>query len=172
VSILLRGVLYGAVAGSAPIEPTEPTAGGKRLDIQDRRSRRFSKHCIYAIRHSEQLDHVYGTSRIGEFQENTNWKTGKKLFEDAQADGEILPIIFGAAEANLGLIYWARLTGVQVDDAGETTTYLFTNLARIAPARDKNDLTVVSTGLPLPNDYIRSYVLCETPIWVRWAAVA
>jgi len=133
----------------------------------------FSKYCIYTIRHSEALDELYRDVQAGEFTENTNWKTGQKLFEAAQADGEVMPVIFGAAEAVQGLIYWARLTGVRVEESGTgaTTSYAFKDLTRILPGYDLSALTLRSTREPLSDDYIRPYAICDTPIWVKWSVV-
>jgi hypothetical protein len=71
--------------------------------------------------------------------------------------GKELPLIFAwFAE----LTFWAIATEILVNEDG--TSYRFAHLCPIKGCH-RNDLTLVNTGKPPPNNFIRSYALVKTP---------
>lgn len=123
--------------------------------------------CIYTMRHSDDLARCARSGGAGEFQERRAWVTGSALFTASVAAGETMPILFSAADNDSGLIYWAHLDRVEVeandDDGNGSTTYTFSDLAAIAPARPLSALRLRRTGKPLSDNYIRPYAICQTP---------
>jgi hypothetical protein len=90
-------------------------------------------------------------------REGKRWVTGHLWFQEAKREGKALPLIFAQYSE---LIFRAIATDIKVDDEG--TSYRFSNLLPIT-GRFRSDLTVENTGNPLPNNFIRSYALVQTP---------
>jgi hypothetical protein len=96
------------------------------------------------MRSSTDLDACFRGGGAGSFTENKKWTTGSKLFGAGLAAGEHMPILFAAAERDSGLIYWAVLSDVVVDDGdpgqgiGPSTTYSFAQLAPISPSKNSS----------------------------------
>ncbi len=93
-----------------------------------------------------------------EIREGKRWVTGRALLVDARRSGAELPLIFAHYAE---LTYWALARAIEVDETG--TTYTFSNLTPITAGFRRNDLTVKSSGARLPDDFIRSYAIVETP---------
>jgi hypothetical protein len=73
-----------------------------------------------------------------------------------------MPILFTAAEDEGGLIYYASLASVEIDDASQPT-YSFSGLTRLDKERPKSSLIKRSDNRPPSEDYVRSYAICFTP---------
>ena len=125
----------------------------------------FFPTSIYTMRHSSELDYLCAGNRASTFVEGKSWITGARLFQEALQAGQIMPVIFSAAETSGGLIYFAHLTAVKTEKDGKhgRTTYSFENLTRIAIPKPLSILILESNGTPLSNDYIRPYAVCGTP---------
>ena len=127
---------------------------------------KLSTHCVYTMRHSDELRRVATTSGSGSFTEHKNWKSGFEIFGRASAKDERISIIFSAAERESGLIYWALLTDIDIEPASENskvrTTYSFESLRPIEPSPRHSALRL-RTGRQLSDSYIRPYAVCETP---------
>ncbi|MGO9325867.1 MAG: hypothetical protein ACLP07_15025 [Terracidiphilus sp.] len=119
---------------------------------------------IYVNRASASLPRaIEGKAISDQLKENRPWTSGERLLDKAREGGCDLPLIF-AQYAKLE--YWAVAEEIIVAEEGgeKVTRYRFSNLQRIpGRTRQRNDLTVISTGKPLPNDFIRSYSLVKTP---------
>ncbi len=119
---------------------------------------------IYVNRATESLSKAIKGKEISDpLIEFRSWTSGEKLFVKAQESGCDLPLIFAQYPK---LEYWAIAEEIVVleEDDKSVTRYRFSNLQRIpGRTRQRNDLTVISTGKPLPNDFIRSYSLVKTP---------
>ena len=120
----------------------------------------WTDRCVYTMKHSDDLEAAYASGGKARWHESRGWKTGRELVEACAAE-ESVPIIFSAAERDSGLIFYARLDAVEVDEAG--TTYEVSGLRSLADALPLSSLTVASSGSPLPDSYIRPYAICRTP---------
>ncbi len=137
----------------------EPLEGSSRPD------KRLFHTAIYVNRDPKTLRKAsHGKDTSDPLTEHKPWTTGKKLLAQAQDAGRELALIFGYYER---LEYWAMAREIVVETEGEdkpVTRYRFADLQRIpGPKRERKDLTVVSTKRPLPNDFIKSYALVQTP---------
>ena len=126
----------------------------------------YSDLCIYTMRHSQKLAED-ARRGAGELVENQAWVTGSRLFGGAQASAAQLPIVFSAAEADSGLIYYAVISDVQLEGEDETgratrTRCSYKEIRPINPPRRKSELTL-ATGKPMSDQYIRPYAICRTP---------
>jgi len=126
------------------------------------------KTAIYVNRASATLKKAIQGKEISDpLIENRPWTRGESLLAEARDSGCDLALIFAQYET---LEYWAIAREIVVleDNAKKVTRYCFSNLNRIPGIRrQRNDLTVISTGSRLPNDFIRSYVLVKTPDFLR-----
>jgi hypothetical protein len=124
---------------------------------------------IYVNRASESLPKaVEGKDISDALTEYRPWTSGKKLFDDARESGCDLALIFAQFSQ---LDYWAIAEDITVredNDGKKVTNYRFSSLQKIpGRARYRSDLTVLTTGEPLPDAFIRSYVLVKTPAFLK-----
>jgi hypothetical protein len=128
----------------------------------------FADYCIYTMRHSTSLAEDARRGN-GELVERAPWVTGSRLFGEASASGLRLPIVFSAADIDSGLIYYATITDVVVEDADDggrrTTRCTYEAVQPIDPPRHLSELTL-ATGKPLSDQYIRPYAICRTPSFI------
>lgn len=129
--------------------------------------RSISEFCVYAIRHTDALEEKFRGGGSGTFDENKRWVDGKNLFNKATREDKLMPVIFGRAEMDSDLIFYAILESVQVDDEAKTTVYSFTGLTRIKKPLPLRTLIKKNGGKPLSDDYIKSYVICHTPEYIK-----
>jgi hypothetical protein len=120
----------------------------------------FTEHCIYTIRHSRDLEDCYANDGRGQFEERREWKTGKRLLDDAHRSGMRLPIIFAPAENTRRLFGWALIDDIV---PGTTTRYSFSELRPFADRPAKSTLKTARDGKRLSKSFIRPYAICETP---------
>jgi hypothetical protein len=123
----------------------------------------LSSFSIYTIRHRRDLDETYRGSGDGGFTENTTWKTGQKLFQEAKSAGQRMPVIFAAADVTDKLLYYAMLSDIEIYETNSTTWYEFTQLEEIKGDLPLSTLRLKSTNRPLSDNYIRPYAICHTP---------
>jgi hypothetical protein len=100
-------------------------------------------------------------ARLGTAQPRLIWSTGSRLWTEANKEGQRLPLIFSATEADSGLIYPAYVEEITVTDDG--TACVHSELRPIDPPRPLSSLRLKSTGRPLSDSYIRPYAICKTP---------
>jgi hypothetical protein len=122
----------------------------------------LSGYCIYTMRHSSVLDAQANANGPHTLTEHKIWKTGHLLWTEAKRSGERMALLLSGAEADTGIIYWAYIDDITIDDlTGTTCTY--SDLRPVTPRRKLSSLRLRSTGRPLSDDYIRPYAICRTP---------
>lgn len=118
---------------------------------------------IYVNRAPKTLRKVsHGKAASAPLTEGKLWREGERLLAKATADGCELALIFGYYKLPE---YWAVAREIAVEegnDSGPITRYRFADLHKLR-SRERKDLTVLSTGKPLPNTFIRSYAIVQTP---------
>ena len=122
----------------------------------------LSSFCIYTMRHSAEFHAQAKTSGAYVLTEGKAWTTGHLLWGQARRSGELMPLIFSAAEADLGLIYWATIDDITIDEEDRTTVCAYSNLKAITPTRPQSSLRLRSTGRLLSEDFTRPYAICHT----------
>lgn len=126
------------------------------------------KDAIYVNRATSSLVDAINGKEISEpLTEHRAWTSGEKLFAEARKNGCDFALIFSQYEK---LEYWALASEIVIldEDGKRVTRYRFSHLQQIpGRSRLRNDLTVISTGSRLPNEYIRSYVLVKTPDFLQ-----
>jgi hypothetical protein len=75
-----------------------------------------------------------------------------------------MPLIFSAAESDRGLIYWAFIDDIAVDEG--RTTCRYSSLQSIREKKGLSTLRLKSSGRPMSDDYIRPYAICHTPHFI------
>ncbi len=129
-------------------------------------SHNLSPFCVYTIRHQQDLDEAYRASGSDKFTENKVWKTGHRLFLEAQRNGQRMPVVFASADVTDKLRYYAVLSDLELDEANSTTSYQFTDLEPIQGDLPLSTLRLRSTNRPLSDNYIRPYAICHTPSFI------
>jgi hypothetical protein len=127
---------------------------------------------VYTILHSKDLAKLFRAGRKGTFIEGKAWTAASALLARARAIGWRVPIIFAPGEAIWELHYFGFISDIRIVNDGDhrRTQVDVSELCRFSKPRPlKTDLIVRSTGAPLPENHIRPYVLCETPVFLHKA---
>lgn len=132
---------------------------------------KISDFCIYTMRKRDHLQHIYISDRSGTFTEKKNWRTGNFLLKQAEEKNLKMPIFFSASDENSGLIYFAFLDSIEIDE--KETIYSFSNLTELKESKPLSRLFLRNTNKPLSDSYIRPYAICKTPeLLIDWAQEA
>jgi hypothetical protein len=126
----------------------------------------LSSFCVYTMRHSAELHAQAKTGGPYVLTEGKAWTTGHLLWDQAHRSGERMALIFSAAEDDTGLIYWAAIDHITIDEEDRATTCTYSNLKAIIPVRPQSSLRLRSTGRPLSEGFIRPYAICHTPAFL------
>jgi hypothetical protein len=126
----------------------------------------LASYSVYTMRHSSTLHKQAAKSGSHSLHERKIWRTGYRLWQQAVKDQLPMPLIFSGAEASTGLIYWAVIDAIEVNDG--TTTSRYSDLQPIDPPRPLSALRLRSSGRSMSEDYIRPYAICHTPDFIRW----
>jgi len=76
----------------------------------------FASCCVYTMQHSDKLDAQATASGSHTLIERKVWKTGHLLWTQAEQLGKRMPLVFSGAEEDTGLIYWATIDEIRIDD--------------------------------------------------------
>ena len=123
----------------------------------------LSSFCVYTMRHSAELDAQIKTSGPHVLRERKAWTTGHRLWGQARRAGQVMPVVFSGAENDTGLIYWATINDIRIDEITRVTTCIYSGLKPITPARPKSSLRLRTGDRLLSEDFIRPYAICHTP---------
>lgn len=123
--------------------------------------------CIYTIKHSDDLQAALKNDGQTSFTEGTNWAKANQLLKEARSLGQRLPVVFAPAEGTRRLFGWATLDDIKL---GDRTEYTFSNLIAFRNRPLKTTLKKQSDGLAISADYIRPYLICQTPDYLSDAA--
>jgi hypothetical protein len=121
----------------------------------------LASYCIHTFRHSADLAVQASIGGAHELVEHKRWVTGCKLWAEAEKSDLQMPILFSAAEEHTDIIYWAIIDSVVVDE--NKTTCLYSDLRKIAPARQRSEIQLRAGNRPLSDNLIRPYAICWTP---------
>jgi hypothetical protein len=134
-------------------------------------SEALSPFCVYTIRHSDVLGDDCHAGGSGSFIERKRWVGAIPLLSAAQKAGQLLPVVFAAAESTDAITGVAFIDALDVsspDERGNGTTTV--HFSRLRPLREKHPLSwlrLKSTGKPLSDQFIRNYALCHTPAYLQ-----
>jgi hypothetical protein len=126
----------------------------------------LSSFCVYTMLHSAKLHTQAKTSGAHVLTENKAWITGHLLWDQARRSSELMPLVLSGAEKDTGLIYWATIDDITIDERDRTTTCTYSNLRTITPCRPKSSLRLRKTDQPLSEESIRPYAICHTPAFL------
>jgi hypothetical protein len=120
----------------------------------------ISEFSIYTIAHPSALADAVVMSQSTLFEEKKAWTTGCVLWNEAEAAGTAMPILFGDATDCSRLVYWGILANVVVEN--NTTQYSVERLREIK-GRCPQELELRTTGKRIAPNFIRPYAICRTP---------
>ena len=132
--------------------------------------------CIYAIKTLSDLKAAFKNGGKGTFTEGKPWSAGRELFKDAENEDKNLYVVFANADTTWDLLFYAKLTKIEIlpntDKKGKSkdmTRYSFEKMKRYPkrnPPYNKMDLLVDSTGVRIPEGFIKSYAICRKPAYL------
>jgi hypothetical protein len=117
--------------------------------------------CVYTILHPDRLSEAAKLRGPSTFVVRQRMVTALDMFQSAKAVGEDVPVLFGDATNTRRLVYWARLTGINVGD--EDTHYSVFPVRPLPPGHRPQELVLLSTGQRIAMGFIRPYAICRTP---------
>ena len=121
----------------------------------------LADEAIYTIIAPESLD---GHERTGvRFEEGRPWVAGARFFEEAQREGRRLVVVFADAKSTGRLVGWTFVRSLTVTSSTVCETGPIVRLRR---ART-DSIRKLSDSQPLADEYIRPYVPCQCPSFVR-----
>jgi len=126
----------------------------------------MAPYCIYTIRHKKELDKVFAGKRADSFTENKIWREGYKIFQNAQKQNMVVPLLLGAADQESGIIYVALIDSIEIS-TDKKTSIIYSQLTSINNPRPKKSLVLKKAKRPLSDRFIRNYALCYTPDNIR-----
>lgn len=122
--------------------------------------------CIYTVRDSTELHEQVTKGAPHILTEGRAWVTGQRLWDQARQSGAVMPLVFAGAEDETGLIFWAVIDDIAIDERTRTTACTYSDLKPITPARPITSLRLRATGRPISADFIRPYAICHTPAFL------
>lgn len=129
--------------------------------------RALSDYCIHTFRHSEDLRRQAASAGQQVLSERKAWVTGRDLFTKAESSGEQMTLLFSAAAVGKGIIYWAVIDAITIDDETRVTKCSYSQFQPVTPARRLSTLRLRNGGRPVSDDLIRPYAICRTPTFLR-----
>jgi hypothetical protein len=123
--------------------------------------------CIHTFRHSEDLRRQATNGGRHTLTEHKAWVTGRQLWADATRIGQQMALLFSAADRGKGVIYWAVIDSITVDDQTRETTCGYSHLQMVEPKVPLSTLRLWNGGRPVSDDLIRPYAICQTPAFLR-----
>jgi len=126
---------------------------------------RLSSSCIYTLLHSGRLREQAKEGGRQELTErNKPWRRGSQLWAEAERACDRMAIVFaGADDTEPGLIYWAVIDDITINEENRSTTCTYTNVRPIRPPKPLSALRLLKSGRQLSDADIRPYRICQTP---------
>ncbi|HCF56395.1 MAG TPA: hypothetical protein DFS52_00160 [Myxococcales bacterium] len=122
---------------------------------------KLAKYCIYTIANREWIDQAIQRGE-GTRSERKAWTTGLRLFNEARAAGERMPILLAdSIEDCWCLLAWGILEKIEIGHGG--TTFSVSGARRLNPTRNAQDLVLAASGKHVAEGFRRPYAICNTP---------
>lgn len=78
------------------------------------KDRPLSRFCVYAIVQVRRLARLAESTSPGPFTEKKSWVRAAELWERAQYNGHLMPVLFGDVADCTRLLFWGALNDLQV----------------------------------------------------------
>jgi hypothetical protein len=123
----------------------------------------LAPYAVYTILHRDALNEIAKSGRARQLRETKRWVAGRDLFDEAQRQGQAMAILYGDATECSSLLYWGRLTRVDVDSEG--TGYTVDTLIALSQKKTQ-ELVLRSTNAGIAEGFIRPYAIVQTPAYL------
>jgi hypothetical protein len=127
----------------------------------------LSDYCIHTFRHSETLRQQAAKGGHHMLTERKPWVTGRELWARAEGSGKQMAVLFSAAEDGEGIIYWAVIDDIVIDDRTRATECCYSDLRPVTPSKRLSTLRLREGDKPVSDNLIRPYAICHTPTFLR-----
>jgi hypothetical protein len=113
----------------------------------------LAETCVYTILHPDKLAEAAALRGPSTFVVGQRMVTAATLFAEARAADRDVAVLFGDATQCSRLVFWGRLTGI---DVGESDThYTVFPVRSLGRVRSTQDLMLESTGKRIAERFIR-----------------
>jgi hypothetical protein len=127
----------------------------------------LANDAVYTILHPNELARLAGARKPAPLRESKRWVAAKALFDEARASNLEMVVLYADAAYDCSkLIYWGKLTALEVDATG--TSYTVADLAPLNRHRTQ-ELVLRSTGKTIAERYLRPYAVIRTPSFIQQA---
>lgn len=122
-------------------------------------------YCIHTFRRSAALVEQLAAGASHTLTERRPWSTGRRLLAQAEGAGRRMPVLFSGAdlEHQTGIVYWAVIDAISIDDQTRHTTCRYSGLRPVYPAMPLSSLWLRNGNRPVSDQLIRPYAICRTP---------
>jgi hypothetical protein len=124
----------------------------------------YAPYAVYTILHRDTLREIAGSGKVTPLNEKKRWVTGRDLFNEAQRKGQEMVILYADANECSKLLYWGKLTGIEVDSNG--TRFSIAELTALTQ-KTTQELVLKSTKARIANGYIKPYAIVQTPSFIE-----
>ncbi len=130
----------------------------------------YADDAVYTIRDPKYLAGLAKRGEVATLRESKRWVTAKTLFESARKQQLEMVVLYADAARDCSkLIYWGRLTRVDVHESG--TEYDVANLRPLSRHRTQ-ELVLLSTKERIAEGYLRPYALVRRPSFIAQPTAA
>ena len=121
----------------------------------------LAETCVHTILHPDKLAAAAALRGPSTFVVGQSMVTAAKLFGEARVAGRDVAVLFGNATDCSRLVYWGRLTAI---DVGESDThYTVFPVHSLGRGRRTQELVLGSKGERIAAGFIRPYAIVRTP---------
>ncbi len=121
----------------------------------------LAETCVYTILHPDKLAEAARLRGPSTFVVGQRMVAAATMFEEARAANRDVAVLFGDATQCSRLVYWGRLTAI---DVGESDThYTVFPVCSVGRTHSTQELVLASTGERIAERFIRPYAIVRTP---------
>jgi hypothetical protein len=124
---------------------------------------RFAPYAVYTILHPRALKDIAENNQAAPLREKKRWVRGGLLFNEARRQGQEMVIVFADATRCSKLLFWGRLTALDVNSDG--TRYAVAGLTSLSGKKTQG-LVLRSTNAYIAEGFIRPYAIVQTPSYI------
>jgi hypothetical protein len=124
---------------------------------------RFAPYAVYTILNSDTLRKMARKKTPHSTRETKRWVTGGLVFNEARRQGQEMVILYADANHCSKLLYWGRITDLNVTSDG--THYTVADLTPVSLRRTQ-ELVLKSTNACIAKGFIRPYAIVRTPPYI------
>jgi hypothetical protein len=133
-------------------------------------SNSLAETSVYTILHPNKLAQAAALRGPSTFVVRQRMVAATTVFEEARAAHRDVAVLFGDATQCTRLVYWGRLTAIDVGVSD--THYTVFPVCSLGRVRSTQELVLESTGEPIAEGFILPYAIVRTPDFLHGKATS